>query len=72
MAYGARLESVLGLRPQGFESPILRKRYHLLETIRILGPVSGQVPLPPCEFQGFHLQELSRGSRSLDSTSIQS
>ena len=24
VAYGARLESVLGLRPQGFESPILR------------------------------------------------
>ena len=25
MAYGARLESVLGASPQGFESPILRK-----------------------------------------------
>ena len=27
VAYGARLESVLGLRPQGFESPILRVRF---------------------------------------------
>ena len=26
VAYGARLESGLGLRPQGFESPILRSR----------------------------------------------
>ena len=25
MAYGARLESVLGLRPRGFESPIFRQ-----------------------------------------------
>lgn len=25
MAYGARLESVLGASPQGFESPILRQ-----------------------------------------------
>ena len=26
MAYGARLESVLGASPRGFESPILRHR----------------------------------------------
>ena len=26
MAYGARLESVLGASPQGFESPILRQK----------------------------------------------
>ena len=26
MAYGARLESVLGASPRGFESPILRKQ----------------------------------------------
>ena len=26
MAYGARLESVLGESPRGFESPILRQR----------------------------------------------
>ncbi|MDQ1551254.1 MAG: hypothetical protein QOD50_676, partial [Actinomycetota bacterium] len=25
MAYGARLESVLGASPRGFESPILRR-----------------------------------------------
>ena len=28
MAYGARLESVLGESPRGFESPILRSRKH--------------------------------------------
>ena len=26
MAYGARLESVLGASPRGFESPILRRK----------------------------------------------
>ena len=26
MAYGARLESVLGASPQGFEAPILRQQ----------------------------------------------
>ena len=31
MAYGARLESVLGESPRGFESPILRSGRHQLD-----------------------------------------
>ena len=34
MAYGARLESVLGASPRGFESPILR---HLPVTLVVAG-----------------------------------
>lgn len=36
MAYGARLESVLGESPQGFESPILRQSHESPD-----GPRSG-------------------------------
>ena len=45
MAYGARLESVLGESPQGFESPILR---HVISRdivhIRFRSEVPGQRP----------------------------
>lgn len=34
VAYGARLESVLGASPRGFESPILRERCPLLSPAR--------------------------------------
>ena len=37
MAYGARLESVLGASPRGFESPILR-RFHVLIRSRQFHP----------------------------------
>ena len=50
MAYGARLESVLGASPRGFESPILR---HQSGTVRFriffmpyLLPLSRPSPLP--------------------------
>ncbi len=32
VAYGARLESVLGSRPRGFESPILRRQSRVHRT----------------------------------------
>ena len=35
MAYGARLESVLGESPQGFESPILRQSEFPIERNRV-------------------------------------
>ena len=34
MAYGARLESVLGASPRGFESPILRQMWHVSRRAR--------------------------------------
>jgi hypothetical protein len=34
VAYGARLESVLGASPRGFESPILRQFLHSLSAPR--------------------------------------
>ena len=49
MAYGARLESVLGASPRGFESPILRgvapeslgfRGFSLFS--RVLGPCGGE------------------------------
>lgn len=49
MAYGARLESVLGASPRGFESPILR---HQSGTVRfrifyaLFTPLSRPSPLP--------------------------
>ena len=33
MAYGARLESVLGASPRGFESPILREHVRVSKTL---------------------------------------
>lgn len=42
MAYGARLESVLGESPQGFESPILRQSHESPD-----GPRSGGALLVP-------------------------
>ena len=54
MAYGARLESVLGESPQGFESPILRQSNESPDGPRSAGalvypgglPVSPIAPLP--------------------------
>ena len=36
MAYGARLESVLGESPRGFESPILRQKIPIIRRRRAL------------------------------------
>ena len=47
MAYGARLESVLGASPHGFESHILR--YRVCDYRK------------PLIFQGFSLYEVRRG-----------
>ena len=41
VAYGARLESVLGASPRGFESPILRQKTGL--TVGFLSPKYGYV-----------------------------
>ena len=55
MAYGARLESVLGESPQGFESPILRQMLESPARIRPAGlsssrpahgPARASRPLP--------------------------
>ena len=49
MAYGARLESVLGASPRGFESPILRSTdsaSHLDSHRFREGPLSFRVPNP--------------------------
>ena len=46
MAYGARLESVLGASPRGFESPILRR--FLLLFCWFFGPLTAsEEAIPP-------------------------
>ncbi len=45
MAYGARLESVLGESPRGFESPILRRLDALPDALRIGERRPAPVPL---------------------------
>ncbi len=47
MAYGARLESVLGESPRGFESPILREQVQVQMTTRWAAEKSGSI------FEGF-------------------
>ena len=63
MAYGARLESVLGASPRGFESPILR-RFSVIDNdvnnkVTVLEAVFETIPTPfsranrncsPCHF----------------------
>ena len=46
MAYGARLESVLGASPRGFESPILRHRTP--EPLQVPGFLCPMVSLAGC------------------------
>ena len=62
MAYGARLESVLGASPRGFESPILRKqvatvcqKWQVVNVFRaiILEPLDLFARLDLLEFKAF-------------------
>ena len=55
MAYGARLESVLGASPRGFESPILRRIAP--ESLRFRGFSLFSRVLGPCGVSGWGLKD---------------
>ncbi len=63
MAYGARLESVLGASPRGFESPILR------QLPRTISRVRGNVYIGfPCLYWRISPSETNASPRPSDQT----
>ena len=61
MAYGARLESVLGASPRGFESPILR-HFPRLKSTRVAATRCASRPVPSAKIGHTTIGAIAAGS----------